>query len=85
MQTALPSLDGIRESRQLMLADSSFDHISGSLSTEKLLMRGKRFFKYSVTSVTVTTYSLLSATVTKTVAIGDDAAVLCLPSGWTVC
>jgi hypothetical protein len=80
MPTALPSLDVIRENRQLSVDDK----ISGSMSSVEN-SRGKRFLNYSVTSVTVTSYSFLSATVKKTVAIGGDAAVLCLPSGWSVC
>ena len=80
MPTALPTLDVIRENRQRPVDNK----ISGSMSLEENL-RSKRFFTYSVTSVTVTTYSFLSATVTKTVAIGGAAAVLCLPSGWAVC
>jgi hypothetical protein len=80
--TALPSLDVIRENRQLPVDDQ----ISGSISQSgRENLRVKRFLKYSVTSVTVTTYSFLSATVTKPVAIGGEAAVLCLPSGWSVC
>ena len=92
--TALPSFDRVGESRQLPVDDhdvippkdlfSSIDNISGSLSTEKML-RAKRFFRYSVKSVTVTSYSLLSTTVTKTVAIGAAGAVSCLPSGWIAC
>ncbi|EFX82564.1 hypothetical protein DAPPUDRAFT_101160 [Daphnia pulex] len=77
--TALPSLDVIRKNRQLPVDDN----ISGSISQSgRENLRVKRFLKYSVTSVTVTTYSFLSATVTKPVAIGAAAAVLCLPSGW---
>ncbi len=82
MPTALPSLDVIRENRQLPAVD---DQISGSMSSVEHL-RGKRFWKQSVTSVTVTAYNFLSTTViTKAVNIGAAAAVLCLPSGWAVC
>ena len=93
MQTALPTLDLIRENRQLS-ADQDITSSKGvspsDISRSGSLMRSlsaePRFLNsYSVVSSTVTTYSFATATATKTVNIGGAAAVSCLPSGWTVC
>ncbi|XP_057369330.1 uncharacterized protein LOC130690333 [Daphnia carinata] len=88
MPTALPSLELNRENRQVSFDQNdyaSLGEISGSISPEKHL-REKRFFNfYSVTSTTITTYSIMSTTSTKTVAVAGDGEVECLPSGWVVC
>jgi hypothetical protein len=40
---------------------------------------------YTVVSKTVTAFSFETTTVKKAMAIADDAMVLCLPSGWSIC
>ncbi|KAI9558800.1 hypothetical protein GHT06_015589 [Daphnia sinensis] len=89
--TAVPSLELTGENRHLPLYQvDSFDdnvavgELSGSISAAQNL-RERRFLKYSVTSTTVTTYSIFSTTSTKTVALAGDLEVECLPAGYIVC
>ncbi|XP_057369325.1 uncharacterized protein LOC130690329 isoform X2 [Daphnia carinata] len=85
--TAVPSLDGETGHLPPYQVDSFNDNVgelSGSISAAQNL-RERRFLKYSVTSTTVTTFSILSTTVTKTVALAGDGEVECLPSGYVVC
>jgi hypothetical protein len=76
------SIDPSALSDQLL---SPGDVIRGSLSPERHVMRGKRYFILSVTSTTVTTYSITSTAATKSVRLAGDMQVLCLPSGYIVC
>jgi hypothetical protein len=85
----IPSPETNRLNRQVSVNQSdqlsANDVIPGSLSPERHVMRGKRYFILSVTSTTVTTYSITSTAVTKSVRLAGDMQVLCLPSGYIVC
>ena len=92
MSTALPILDLIRENRQVSTDQEitsskavSPNDISGSGSLMRSLSEPRFLNSYSVVSTTVTAFSFATTTVKKAVAIADDAMVLCLPSGWSIC
>ncbi|XP_046638416.1 uncharacterized protein LOC124316482 [Daphnia pulicaria] len=92
MSTALPSLDVIRESRRadqslhkdIITSSKDIRDISEPASWMRNLPVQPRFLN-SFASTTVTTYSFKTETVTKTVVIGADAQILCLPTGWIIC
>lgn len=77
-------------SRSESLGDNS---IVSSLKDETV-SRGKElddgrekrfFFNYAVSSITTTSYSIVTSTITKTVDLAAANGVNCLPSGYVVC
>ncbi|XP_046459120.1 uncharacterized protein LOC124205689 isoform X2 [Daphnia pulex] len=74
-----------------MNEDLNADATAESLvSTPAVRSRGQRFFVHLVTTTTVTSYSFLSTTVTKTVSLlntllNPGGGLICLPYGYSVC
>jgi hypothetical protein len=64
---------------------------SSSVATPAVQSRGQRFFIHLVTTATVTSYSFLSTTVTKTVSLLNTmfnpggGGLICRPNGYSVC
>lgn len=63
---------------------SSKDEVSFS-ETSPNVSKEKRFLFNNIVSTTVTTYTFLTTTVTKTVNIASDGEGLCRPVGYVVC
>lgn len=91
MPTELPSIDTMGEDRDYPGIASSKDEVNVEEKGRK-----KRFFNVFLTSSTVTSYSFLTTTVTKSVAIASVAAagvggaapagpLLCRPAGYVIC
>ena len=90
--TALPTLDVIQENRQVSTDQDITsskgvfpNDISDSGSWMRSLSEPRFLNAYTVVSKTVTAFSFETTTVKKAMAIADDAMVLCLPSGWSIC
>ncbi|XP_057369317.1 uncharacterized protein LOC130690327 [Daphnia carinata] len=79
------TFDDVTTSSNNLIQDSSIGQVPTSTTMWWKKLRGKLFFDYSLTSITVTSYSFYSITVTKTVAIAGESEVMCLPSDWVVC
>ena len=85
MPTALP------ENNLQMSADQAVRDITSSkgdvVETDgNSNSRSKRFFfNYYVVSTTLTSYTFLSLLVTKTVDLGVENGLNCLPSGYVLC
>ncbi|KAI9558797.1 hypothetical protein GHT06_015586 [Daphnia sinensis] len=75
------TFDGAASSSNIQ--DTSIGGVSTASWWENL--RRKLFTDFSLTSITVTSYSFYSTTVTKTVHIAGESQVKCLPSDWVVC
>ena len=86
MPTILPSLDEMREKREL--ATIGYHEIDSSKEmSPDTLVRAKRLFfgNYFVVSTTLTSYFFVNTTVTKAVNLGAAGQVLCVPVGYAIC
>lgn len=93
MPTSGPSTGLVRNSRDLPFGISSSmddDVESTGMVNADTQIRGKRFFQQLwngfATGITTTTWSVISTTLTSTLAIPGVSTVLpCLPAGYGIC